>query len=79
MWYCSLLPCGSSIVTIPVKFQQKTNLALIDRIDPQIALPFSSCTRYEKWYLYCIVSDFCAVNIFKYGKIIIISNKSKNQ
>ena len=36
----------------------KINLTLNDRLDPQIAMPFSSCTWYDKWYLYCIVSDF---------------------
>ena len=43
---------------VPVEFQQKTNLTLNDRLDPQISLPFGSRTRYDICYLYCLVYDF---------------------
>ena len=46
------------VTWLPVELQQKTNLTLNDRLDPQIALPFGSRTRYDKWYLYCLVYDF---------------------
>ena len=43
---------------LPFKFQQKTNIALNNCFDPQIAIPFNASNRYEKWYLYCLVYDF---------------------
>ena len=56
------------VTEVLVKLQQKTNLSLNDRLDPQTALRFGAHTWYEKWYFYYLVSDFCAGNRFKHGK-----------
>ena len=45
-------------------------------LGPHIVLPFSACTWYVKFFLYCVVSYFCAGNIFKNGNPI-VSNKCK--
>ena len=46
------------VTWVPVKFKQKNNIDLNGRLDPQISISFSACNRYEKWFLYCLVSDF---------------------
>ena len=42
----------------PVNFQQKTNAALNNSLDPQIILIIIAFFRYSKWYLFCVVSYF---------------------
>ena len=51
-----LLQYRINLVTrVLVDFQQKTNLVLVDQLDPQIFPGFSACTRYPKWRLFYIV------------------------
>ena len=60
-----------NIVTIvTVNFQQKINIVINDWLDYQIVLCFSACTQYSKWCISCVVSYFCARNIFKHGNSI---------
>ena len=70
---------GFNLVTIvPVDFQQKTNLALNDCLDPPIILVFSACTWYAKCCLFCIVYEFCVGDKIDCGNPI-ESNKYINQ
>ena len=46
------------VTRVPANFQQKTNIALNDRLDPKIVLVFSACNHYTKWCLLCVVSFF---------------------
>ena len=55
------------VTRVPVDLHQKTNLNLNNRLDPQILLGFSACTRYAKWCLLYVVSCFYAGNIFVHG------------
>ena len=57
-WTYWLLYQINFVTWVPVKFQQKTNLALNNWLDPQISLTSSVCTRYDKFSLYFVYNYF---------------------
>ena len=66
------------VTLVPFEFQQKTNLALNNRLDPKISLTFSAPTQYDKWYLNFLVSGFFVLGIYSNMENPIVSNKYKN-
>ena len=61
------------VTRVPANFQQKTNLALSDRLDPQNFLVFSAQTRYTNGASSVLFLILCLGNKFNNGNPIEIN------